>query len=97
MGEYRFDGLPNGMYQVDLRFAELQNQKAGQRLFDVIAEGNLILPALDVVGEVGTYTADSHNFFVPVTDGSLDVRFVTRRGFGEPEISALRATDRPDR
>ena len=25
MSEYRFDGVPNGAYQVELRFAELSN------------------------------------------------------------------------
>lgn len=29
--EYRFDGLPNGVYQVDLYFAELENMKPNKR------------------------------------------------------------------
>ena len=97
MSEYRFDGVPNGAYQVELKFAELSNRRPGQHIYDVLIEGDVVLFAHDVSAEVGTYTADSHSFFVPVTDGSLNVRFVTRRGFGEPEISALRATHRPDR
>ena len=28
---YRFDGVPNGVYQVDLRFAELDNSGPGRR------------------------------------------------------------------
>ena len=87
MSEYRFDGVPNGAYQVELKFAELSNRRPGQHIYDVMIEGNAVLFAHDVSAEVGTYTADSHSF-VPVTDGSLNVRFVTRRGFGEPEISA---------
>jgi subtilisin family serine protease len=97
MSEYRFDALPNGAYQVELKFAELSNRRPGQHIYDVMIEGNVVLFAHDVSAEVGTYTADSHNFFVPVTDGTLNVRFVGRRGFGDPEINALRATHRPDR
>jgi subtilisin family serine protease len=97
MSEYRFDTLPNGVYQVELRFAELSNRQPGQHIYDVMIEGNVVLFAHDVAAEVGTYTADDHSFFVPVTDGSLNVRFVARRGFGDPEINALRATHRPDR
>jgi subtilisin family serine protease len=97
MSEYRFDGIPNGAYQVELKFAELSNRRPGQHIYDVLIEGNVVLFAHDVSAEVGTYTADSHNFFVPVTDGTLNVRFVGRRGFGDPEINALRATHRPDR
>src|SRR5262249_3426083 len=41
----------------------------GTRLFDVIAEGTLELPALDVAGEVGSFAADRHTFRVTVTDG----------------------------
>jgi subtilisin family serine protease len=96
MQEYRFDGLPSGIYQVELLFSENSNRRPGQHLYDVLIEGGLVLPSHDVSAEVGTYTADSHSFFVPVTDGSLNVRFVGRRGFGDPEIGAVRATHRPD-
>ena len=98
MSEYRFDGLPNDQYQVELRFAELSNARPGRHIYDVLIEGNVVLFAHDVSAEVGTYTADNHSFFVPVTDGTLNVRFVSRGGgFGDPEIGALRATHRPDR
>ncbi len=95
--EYRFDGLPNGVYQIELKFAELQNQKRGQRVFDVIAETTLLLPSLDIVGEVGKYYADDKTFFLPVTDGQLNLRFVLHQGSKEPIINAIRVTHRPDR
>jgi Subtilase family/Malectin domain/Carboxypeptidase regulatory-like domain/Viral BACON domain len=95
--EYRFDGLPNGIYELKLKFAELQNSRAGQRLFDVLAEGNLILPALDVSGEVGKLYALDKTFYLPVTDGTLNVRFVPRVGKKEPIINAIGVTHRPDR
>jgi N-acetylneuraminic acid mutarotase len=95
--EYRFDGLPSGKYQVELRFAELQNSRPGQRIFDVIAEGNLILPSLDIAAEVGKFYADDKSFIVQVTDGQLNLRFVARRGFKEPVINGIRIRERPDR
>ncbi|GAA2216676.1 hypothetical protein ACFY2R_25865 [Micromonospora olivasterospora] len=33
---------------------------------------------------------------VQVTDGVLNVRFVTHTGFGKPIVNALRVTNRPD-
>jgi subtilisin family serine protease len=95
--EYRFDGLPSGMYEVDLRFAEITHRRPGRRMFDVIAEGTLLLPALDVAGKVGTWAADHYLFYVPVTDGQLNVRFVPRSGFGQPMVSAIQVLERPDK
>jgi len=94
--EYRFDGLPNGVYEVDLRFAELMNRRAGTRLYDVIIEGNFALPAHDTVGEVGTFAADQHVFFVSVTDGQLNIRFVPRAGNAPPVVNAIQVVERPD-
>ena len=95
--EYRFDGLPSGVYEIDLRFAELSSRGPNRRLFDVIVEGTLVLPAHDIVGEVGNYSADHHVFYVPVSDGQLNVRFVTRWGFGRPIVNAIQVVHRPDR
>jgi hypothetical protein len=92
---YRFDDVPNGVYQVELRFAQLLDLDPGQRQFDVIVEDTLVLPAYDPAYRSGAYHADDHTFFVPVTDGQLDVRFATRVGL--PIINALRVTHRPDR
>jgi subtilisin family serine protease len=96
MQEYRFDGLPNGVYAVDLRFAELSRTNPGRHLFDVIIEGNLVLPAHDIAAEVGSLAADDHVFYVVVTDGQLNIRFVARTGFGVPIINAIRVIHRPD-
>jgi hypothetical protein len=97
MTEYRFDGLPNGVYMVDLRFAEIANTRPGRHLFDVIIEGNTVLPAFDIAAEVGSFRADDQVFFVVVTDGTLNIRFIPRTGFGQPIINALRVIHRPDR
>jgi hypothetical protein len=63
----------------------------------VIAEGSYILPALDVAGEVGKLNSLDKTFFMPVTDGTMNVRFVVRQGSKEPIINAIRVAERPDR
>ena len=96
--EYRFDGLPAGIYQIDLYFADLSAKKAGQRISNVYIEGNAVLPAHDVVGEVGPLTADKHTFYVSVTDGQLNIRFAPYgKGYQVPIVNAIRVLHRPDR
>lgn len=97
MYEYRFDNVPNGTYTVELGFAELSSTRPDKRVFDVLAEGTQVLPSLDISLEAGTYTALTRTYTVKVTDGVLDVRFVTHNGYGKPLVSTLRVTDRPDK
>jgi hypothetical protein len=95
---YRFDDVPNGIYEIELRFAELnQRIDLGERLFDVIVEDTLVLPAHDIAYEVGRFTADDNRFFVEVEDGRIDVRFIGRPDSELAVINALRVTHRPDR
>jgi hypothetical protein len=95
---YRFDKVPNGTYQVELEFAELNaKEKIGARLFDVIVEDTLILPAHDIVYQVGTQAAESRTFFLNVTDGQMDIRLIPRAGSDLPVINAARITHRTDR
>ncbi|MGW5850237.1 S8 family serine peptidase [Streptomyces sp. NPDC055254] len=97
MYEYRFDNVPNGTYTVELGFAELSSTRPNKRVFDVLAEGTQVLPSLDISLEAGTYTALTRTYTVTVTDGVLNVRFVTHSGFGKPLLNTLRVTDRPDK
>ncbi|MET9885471.1 S8 family serine peptidase [Streptomyces sp. NPDC006430] len=97
MYEYRFDNVPNGTYTVELGFAELSSTKPNKRVFDVLAEGTQVLPSLDISLEAGTYEALTRTYTVTVTDGVLNVRFVTHSGFGKPLLNSLRVTDRPDK
>jgi subtilisin family serine protease len=94
---YSFAGVPNGVYQVELGFAELTSLSFGERLFDVIIENTEVLPSHDIRFEAGTRTADAHTFFVEVTDGRLDIRLIPNVGFADPVINALRVTHRTDR
>ncbi|MEV4175951.1 carboxypeptidase regulatory-like domain-containing protein [Nonomuraea sp. NPDC049709] len=95
MLEYRFDNVPAGTYTVELDFAEIRNTAMGKRVFDVLVEGQLAIPALDLALEAGTYTAVSRQYTVKVTDGQLNVRFATRQG--ATIVNALRVSERPDR
>jgi subtilisin family serine protease len=94
---YRFDSVPNGIYQIDFSFAELERVRVGERLFDAIVEETVVLPAHDIQYEVGRFAAELRTFFVPVTDGRLDVRLLPRSGSKPAVINALRVTHRPDR
>ncbi|MDA0637259.1 S8 family serine peptidase [Nonomuraea sp. MCN248] len=95
MLEYRFDAVPNGVYTVELDFAEIRNMAMGRRVFDVLVEGQLAIPALDLALEAGTYTAVSRQYTVRVTDGQLNVRFATRDG--ATIVNAIRISERPDK
>lgn len=94
---YRFDSVPNGIYEVDFRFAEFDNLTMGKRLYDVIVENATVLPAHDIVYDAGKLAADAHKVFVEVADNRMDVRFIPRAGYKPPVINALRVTHRPDR
>jgi hypothetical protein len=96
MYEYRCDGVPAGVYTVELDFAELKAAKPNTRVFDVLLEGALVLPSLDIALEAGSFTAVSRRYEVRVTDGQLNLRFVTHTGFGKPLVNGVRFTQRPD-
>jgi hypothetical protein len=92
--EYRFDGLPPGTYEVRLFFAEIQNQRPGNRVFDVILENTLVLPSYDIAATVGTFHADEYTFLIDVTDGQLRIRLVGNPG-PAPIINAIGVTQEP--
>ncbi|MGH3662604.1 MAG: carboxypeptidase regulatory-like domain-containing protein, partial [Micromonosporaceae bacterium] len=96
MYEYRFDGLADGVYTVELNFAELRNRAPDSHLFDVHIEGVEKLRMLDVAYQTGSYAALDRTFTVQVSDGTLNVRFFTHKGYGKPMVNAIRVVDRPD-
>jgi hypothetical protein len=53
---YEFN-LPNGNYNIDLHFAELQYKQSGARVFSVTIQGEKVLPALDIYAQVGANTS----------------------------------------
>ncbi|MCK5740151.1 hypothetical protein KAH55_13265, partial [bacterium] len=75
LSEYRFD-VPTGTYQVIFHFAEQQFEAAGQRVFDVQLEDQLVLENYDVFAQAGKLTAKTVEFRdVAVSDGRLEIVF----------------------
>ncbi|MFI6478342.1 S8 family serine peptidase [Nonomuraea sp. NPDC050663] len=95
MLEYRFDNVPAGTYTVELGFADTRGSQIGRRVFDVLVEGQLAIPALDLALEVGNYTASARSYTTTVTDGQLNVRFAVRQG--QPIVNLIRISERPDK
>jgi hypothetical protein len=86
MSAYRFD-VPNGSYQVTLKFAEIFWSSPGQRLFDVRIEGTTVLSNFDMVAVAGKLRAIDRTFTVQVSDGRLDIDFAPRVNY--PKVSAI--------
>ncbi|HXC64469.1 MAG TPA: malectin domain-containing carbohydrate-binding protein, partial [bacterium] len=61
--EYKVD-LPNGNYSVTLKWAELEYQGPGQRVFDVLAQGVTVVAGLDVAAVAGLAAALDQSFNV---------------------------------
>ncbi|WP_405015846.1 S8 family serine peptidase [Kitasatospora sp. NBC_00070] len=91
---YAFDHVPNGVYTVELDFAELDRKSPNTRVFDVLIEDREVIPDLDIALKVGSRKALTQSFTVTVTDGRLDVRFVAANG--KTLLNAIRVTQRPD-
>ncbi|MQY12368.1 hypothetical protein SRB5_25010 [Streptomyces sp. RB5] len=93
--EYRFDGVADGVYQVELGFAELSGTKPGARVFDVMAEDAEQIPNVDVALEAGgSYRALTRSFTVEVTDGQLNLRLPAVTG--KSLVNLVRVSHRPD-
>ncbi len=80
--------VANGTYDVTLQFAEIYWNAAGKRLFDVKAEGKLILDDLDIFSAAGGKNI-AYDVTVPVavSDGILNLDFITVKD--NAKISAI--------
>lgn len=84
--------LPNGIYNVTLRFAENIVNNAGERTFSVVIEGEERIAELDVRNISGA-TNTAYDVTVPnveVIDGEINIVFTGR--VGEAILSALVVT-----
>jgi subtilisin family serine protease len=87
--------VPNGLYLVQLEFAELVAVGEFGRIMDISAEGSLVLDNVDIAGQSGgRYRALDREFLVEVHDGVLDLKLVSVHG-GKPILNGLRATWMP--
>ncbi|PJA96627.1 MAG: hypothetical protein CO129_05560 [Ignavibacteriales bacterium CG_4_9_14_3_um_filter_34_10] len=67
--------VPNGTYKIKLGFADNGNTAAGQRAFDIYAEGKLIAENMDVFALVGKNSVYEVNDEVSVHDEKIDIYF----------------------
>jgi hypothetical protein len=90
MAGYRF-AVPAGTYHVRLHFAETFEgvSMPGERVFSVKIEGQEVLKGFDPIKEAGKFATPVVKEFkdVKVTDGTLNVEFVTDRQL--PEINGI--------
>ena len=87
---YRITGLPDAVYKLELKFAEIQNKSPGQRQFDVIVNGNPYLIAFDISALVGRDYALDRTTLVSPVNGEITVQLAKRQAQGEPLLSAIR-------
>ena len=70
--------VENGTYAVTLKMAEIHWDAAGKRVFDVKAENKVVLDNFDIFSAAGGKNiAHDKTFTVEVTDGHLDLDFVS--------------------
>ncbi|HRN62727.1 MAG TPA: glycoside hydrolase family 2 TIM barrel-domain containing protein, partial [Luteimonas sp.] len=91
-GEYRFD-VPDGEYQLQLGFVEVEHDAPGERVFDVLVNGEPLLRDLDLAASKGRYEAVEYTASVRARDGGGVVVALPAR-VGESTISTLRLRKR---
>src|SRR6266542_2770695 len=96
---YRFD-VPNGSYQVRLRFAEIYSGAfgVGRRVFNVSIEGTVVLQNFDVYAQVGANAALDRVFTANVGDGALNIDLagvVTHAAVSAIEVLAVGGPSAP--
>ncbi|WP_201864484.1 malectin domain-containing carbohydrate-binding protein [Microvirga soli] len=82
--------LANGSYSVTLQFAENYFDASGKRVFDVTAEGSLVIDNLDIWSAAGNQKNAAYNVTVPVSvqDGVLNLQFAS--SINNAKIDAIR-------
>jgi beta-galactosidase len=85
---YRFD-VPDGNYEVELRFAEPRYTRAGEHLFSISANGQRLVEQLDLSKEYGAWHAASRTVKVAAIGGQgVELQFQPVKG--ETVLSAIR-------
>jgi|GEM_PF-509694 len=83
---YAFN-VPAGSYQVSLKFAEIFDNAAGQRIFNVSINGAQVLTNFDIFAEVGANKADDKVFNnIQPSNGQIVVQFASAAG--SPDVNA---------
>lgn len=86
---YEFPIPETGDYEIKIYFAEIYNgiTGAGQRVFDVQIEGNVVENDLDLYGTVGPLTAVIKTYNVTLANTTIDIDFVSV--VESPKVSAI--------
>lgn len=85
---YKFT-VPNGSYNVVLKFAEIYWTKVGQRIFNVSINGTQVLSNFDIVAAAGApLTAVDKTFPVTVTNNTVSIQF-TQGTVDWPKVGAI--------
>ena len=88
-GSYTFD-VPNGPYEVELRFAEIFGRDPGKRVFDVELEGTKVLSNFDIAATVGQNVALNRTYQITVTDNQINLNLIPITD--SAKINAIRIT-----
>jgi len=79
--------VPNGTHTVTLKFGEIYFQSPGQRVFNVLINGQVVLANFDIVAQAGAGTALDKQFTVNVTSGQISIQLTAV--VENPMISAI--------
>jgi hypothetical protein len=89
-GLSRYDfTVPNGVYQITIKFAEFAASKNGERRMQIIIEGSVVENDLDVYATVGKAAALDRTYTTGVGDGLLTIAFAQNGGKYKPMVSAI--------
>jgi len=85
--EYKYS-LPNGTYTVNLKFAEIWFTSPGQRVYNIVINGQQVFANFDPLAMAGgSNTAVDEQFQATVTNGTLDFQLTPI--VSNPKISAI--------
>ena len=86
---YQF-AVPNGTYNVTLKFSENYWTSAGKRIFGVVINGAQVLSNFDIVAAAGApFTALDKTFVVSVTGGTITIQFL-QGSADQPKVDAIK-------
>ncbi len=83
--------LPNGTYQIQFKLAEIEGARAGQRVFDISANGQSLAKNVDIFTEAQGPNAALDKFFtVQVVSGKILLDFIPQ--IGNPQVNSIEIT-----
>ena len=88
LAEYRVY-VPDGEYEVELFFLEPEDLGPGERVFNVLLNGKIVLRNLDLAKTYGFVKAVSSCFLASVT-GNQGLKISFEKIAGEPVLCAIR-------